>query len=90
MLGQAAIEECGFDDGEDIGEGLGAGNAIGHFNPFTQPIDLKIAEVLNIGKAVHAAKHGTNSHEEHFPEMMKLVAAGARVFDDRKGGDAGR
>jgi hypothetical protein len=43
---------------------------------------LKVAEVLNVGKAVHAAKHVTDGHEEHLAEMMHLVAAGARVFDD--------
>ena len=61
---------------------MGAGNAVGHFDPFAQPVDLKVAEVLNVGKAVHAAKHGTDGHEEHLAEMMQFVAAGARVFDD--------
>ena len=82
VLGEAAVEEIGFDDGEDVGESLGAGNAVGHFDPFAQPVDLKVAEVFDVGKAVHPAKHGTNGHEEHFTEMMQLVAAGAWVFDD--------
>lgn len=84
VFSQAAVEEIGLDDGEDVGESLGAGNSIGHFDPFAQPVALKVAEILNIGKAVHAAKHGADGHEEDFAEMMQLVAARARIFDDRE------
>ena len=82
VLGQAAVEEGRLDDGEDVGKCLGAGDAVRHFDPLAQPIGLEVAEVLDVGKAVHAAKHGADGHEKHFAEMMKLVAAGARVFDD--------
>jgi len=82
VFGEAGVEEIGLDDGEDVGEGLGAGNAVGHFDPFAQPVDLEVAEVLDVGKAVHAAKHGADGHEKHFAEMMQFVAAGARVLDD--------
>ena len=70
VLGQAAVEEIGFDDGEDVREGLGAGNAVGHFDPFAQPVDLQFAEVFNVGKAVDPAKHCADGHEEHLAEMM--------------------
>jgi hypothetical protein len=83
-FGKAAVEQIRLNDGEDVGEGLGAGNAVGHFDPFAQPIDVKVAEVLNVREPVHAAKHGANGHEEHFAEMMQLVAASVRVFDDRE------
>jgi hypothetical protein len=71
-------------EGEEVGEGLGAGNTIGHFNPFAQPVGLEVAEVLNVGKAVHTAKHDADGHEEHLAEMMQFVAADARIIDDRE------
>jgi hypothetical protein len=80
--GQAALGQIGFDNGEDVGEGLGVGNAVGHFDLLSQPVDLKVAEVFDVGKEVHPTKHGTNGHKEHFTEMVQLVAAGTWVFED--------
>jgi hypothetical protein len=43
---------------------------------------LKVAKILNVGKALHPAEHGADGHGEHLAEMMQLVAAGAPVFDN--------
>lgn len=84
-------------EGEDVGgfhpddaeEVLGVGNAVGHFQPIAQATGPQAAEFRDAGKGVHAAKHGSDDHDENLSEVVQLVAAGAWVFEEEEIGDAG-
>ena len=41
---------------------------------------LSLAEVLDVGEAVHTTEHRRDGHEENFAEIVAFVASGAGIF----------
>ena len=80
MLNKGLVELRRIDQGEDVGEGLGARNAIGNLDPFLEPLEVFVTKFLDVSEAVHAA--------ENFTKVVFFVSASARFFDDRKGLEA--
>lgn len=53
-----------------------------NFDPLAESIELKIAEVFDLGEVVHSAESRGDDHEEDFPEMVFLMMTRARIFED--------
>ena len=61
--------------GMDVGEGVGAMDAVGELEPLAQPAFLEFAKLHHQYVGAHAAEQGREGHEEDLAEVMAGVAA---------------
>jgi hypothetical protein len=72
MFGEAGFEKIRINDRKDVGEDLGAGCPVGDLYPFPELFPLKSGEVLDVGEAVHIAKHGRGAIKRIAPKWCRL------------------
>lgn len=88
MLGETTVELVGIDERKDVSKGLGTGDSIGKFEPLSKPFEVFVAELFDVGKAIHSAKDSGHDHEQDFAKVVLFVSPGAGVFDDEEGFEA--